>query len=158
MTKTIPLSGKYAIGLHAVAIVSEEDFDDLAQFKWFAKAGGGKAAGHVYAMRTWREGGIKRFELMHRRVVGAQSGQEVDHINRLTCDNRRANLRVVTHRDNMLNKESLTIKLTCKWCHAETEYSTIAGSVKRKYCSALCRQSHDLSAAKARYQAKRRQG
>lgn len=44
--------------------------------------------------------------LLHRAVTQAPSGTVVDHINGDTLDNRRANLRVVTHRANSHNTTS----------------------------------------------------
>lgn len=42
---------------------------------------------------------------MHRIVLEAKKGQEVDHINRDKLDNRRTNLRIVSHHENTLNRE-----------------------------------------------------
>ncbi len=40
---------------------------------------------------------------MHRLITGAPKGKDVDHINHDTLDNRRENLRVGSHKDNMQN-------------------------------------------------------
>ncbi|MFC7663981.1 HNH endonuclease [Methylorubrum suomiense] len=42
--------------------------------------------------------------LLHRSVIGAPIGFEVDHINRDTLDNRRANLRIATASQNAANR------------------------------------------------------
>lgn len=42
---------------------------------------------------------------MHRELLGLERGREVDHINGDTLDNRRANLRAVTHAQNMQNRK-----------------------------------------------------
>lgn len=47
---------------------------------------------------------IHRNEQMHRLILSAQIGQVCDHKNRDTKDNRRKNLRLVTHSDNMKNR------------------------------------------------------
>jgi hypothetical protein len=44
---------------------------------------------------------------LHRFLMNATPGLEVDHINGDTLDNRRANLRVVTHRTNIANRTRL---------------------------------------------------
>lgn len=40
---------------------------------------------------------------LHRLIMGLPRNMEIDHINGNTQDNRRENLRIVTHRQNMLN-------------------------------------------------------
>ena len=40
---------------------------------------------------------------LHRLIMNAQKGQVVDHVNHNTLDNRRGNLRLVSHSENALN-------------------------------------------------------
>lgn len=46
------------------------------------------------------------YRLMHRLIAGLDRGDPrvVDHINGIRLDNRRANLRVITHAENMQNR------------------------------------------------------
>lgn len=42
---------------------------------------------------------------MHRLIMGFPVNMEVDHINGDTLDNRRCNLRICTHAENMANRK-----------------------------------------------------
>ena len=42
--------------------------------------------------------------LLHRIIMGNPEGLVIDHINHNTLDNRKSNLRIVTYRENALNK------------------------------------------------------
>ena len=94
--KTIPLTQ----GKHAV--VDDEDYVYLSQFKWYAD----KSANTYYAKRRVRliRGGSQGTVNMHHAILGKPiRGMVVDHINRNGLDNRRINLRVVTNHVNLLN-------------------------------------------------------
>lgn len=56
-----------------------------------------------YAQVCWKNNGKRYREYLHRIIVGAKKGEIVDHVNRNKLDNRRANLRITTHRENRLN-------------------------------------------------------
>ncbi len=83
----------------AVALVDDEDYDLVMQFVWYEN-GHGYARGHKY------EGKYNyKYALMHRLILGVtDSRQQADHINGNRLDNRRANLRLCTHSENMRNK------------------------------------------------------
>lgn len=83
-----------------VAIVDDEDFAMVSQFKWNA---GCTADGVWYAKR--RIPGNKSMK-MHRFILGAQSGELVDHIDGDELNNTRANIRIATPRQNMHNRKS----------------------------------------------------
>lgn len=82
-------------------IVDADDYEWLSKWKWtvwHTKQGG------FYA-RAWVS---KQTSLaMHRIILNAGPGQIVDHINRNTLDNRRANLRIVTQSQSNCNRRLL---------------------------------------------------
>jgi hypothetical protein len=79
------------------AFVDDEDYERLSAHNWFLRKG--------YAVRN-AGGRTHHHQLrMHREVLGLDRGNplEPDHINGVRLDNRRSNLRVVTHARNMCN-------------------------------------------------------
>ena len=87
MPKEIALSnGK------GIAIVDEQDFSVLAKHSWYRQSDG-------YAQAAIN--GKNRY--MHRMILCAKSGEEVDHINGNKLDNRRANIRLCNRRQNQIN-------------------------------------------------------
>lgn len=94
--KKIPLTQKQ------FAIVDNDDYKYLIQFKWCAKKR--PCCGYV-ACRTYRCHITKKdkFIYMHRLITKASTGEIVDHINHNTLDNRKCNLRICTSKQNTQN-------------------------------------------------------
>lgn len=82
-----------------VALVDDADYERIARHRWHRSAFG-------YAVRFVTEDGKPRVVWMHREVMHAPRGLEVDHINRDRLDNRRSNLRLATHAENSRNTRS----------------------------------------------------
>jgi hypothetical protein len=90
----------------AVTLVDEAAFNALSHWRWRRHRGG-------YAWRLERAPGGKRVAvMMHRAVMQAPDGLEVDHINGDTLDNRRANLRLCTKAENRRYRRKLTVTST----------------------------------------------
>lgn len=85
-----------------VALVDDEDYGFLMQWKWCCDSKG-------YAMRTTKRSETKTqartVVFMHRAILKAEKGTQVDHKSGDTLDNRKSNLRVATHSDNMRNRK-----------------------------------------------------
>ena len=93
-TRNIPLSHDMS------AVVDESDYELLACYRWrFVPRGYGYAS-----RREAASVGERREILMHRQILNAPAGMEVDHRDRNGLNNRRDNLRLCTHARNMQNK------------------------------------------------------
>ncbi len=99
--KEIPLTKGF------VTIVDDCDYEELSQYKW-----------HVVLMHSspkavrktpGDENGKQHAIYMHRQIMNAPPGMDVDHINHDTLDNRRStNLRVCTRAQNAANQRKGT--------------------------------------------------
>lgn|SRR3990167_2229620 len=91
--KKIPLSRGH------FAIVDDEDYEWLNQWKWYKSPAG-------YAVRNnARINGKQKAVFMHKVILNVPNNLQGDHINHNTLDNRRENLRIATHSQNMMNRK-----------------------------------------------------
>jgi hypothetical protein len=87
------------------ALVDDEDFERINQFKWYAslESRGTK----FYAVRWVYPPGEKRYkERMHHRILCIKPEElkpllVVDHVNHDSLDNQKSNLEIVTQEENM---------------------------------------------------------
>lgn len=80
------------------ALIDTSDYDRVSEYKW-ASLGRGRL---FYA--SSHERGSNKNLPMHRLVLNAPKGMQVDHINCDGLDNRRANLRLCTTSQNCQNQ------------------------------------------------------
>jgi hypothetical protein len=81
-----------------VALIDDEDFEFLSSIHWYATA-------LNYAKARLRNQDGKLYSvLMHRLLLGARKGEQVDHKNHDTLDNRRVNLRLCSNAENTKNR------------------------------------------------------
>ena len=84
------------------AIVDDEDFEYLSQWKWYATADGYAVRNQTYiASDGYKK---QRRVSMHRDIMGNPKGYTVDHANRDKADNRKENLRTATNTENLRNQ------------------------------------------------------
>jgi hypothetical protein len=97
--KKIPLTqGKFAL-------VDDENYEDLIQFKWCAHRG----RNTFYAVRNVYIGKKRRLEWMHRRILGLKfgDGKITDHTNHNGLNNQKKNIRICTNKENCRNRKTL---------------------------------------------------
>ena len=80
-----------------VALVDDEDYARLSQFKWYAQTN--KRINYA-VRRGARANGRTPMIWMHREILSA-AGLDVDHRDGDGLNNRRANLRLATRRQNI---------------------------------------------------------
>lgn len=83
-----------------VALIDDEDAERVLAYRWCVSR---KLEGSYYVVRQERKNGCRRYISLHRFLLDAPKGIHVDHINGDTLDNRRANLRLATARQNVRN-------------------------------------------------------
>jgi hypothetical protein len=96
MAKTIRLPSGHEV------LVDDRDYESLRLFPWNARRGR-----HTFYAVYKRPAGDGKYQLvaMHRVVARAEKGQLVDHVNGNGLDNRAANLRICTKRENNRNRQ-----------------------------------------------------
>jgi hypothetical protein len=94
--KTIPLTqGKFAL-------VDDEDYDYLMQWKWCAHKNPSKYHDRFYAVRsTW--GKKRKFIQMHSFIMKPPLGMVIDHIDHDGLNNQKSNMRICTAAQNNMN-------------------------------------------------------
>lgn len=92
----IPLTqGKFAQ-------VDDEDFKELSKYKWYAR----KSRNTYYAERNMNINGKWKTIRMHRVILSTNPDLQIDHIDENGLNNRRSNLRIATHQENLRNQNN----------------------------------------------------
>lgn len=96
--------GTYSIPLTKghEATIDAADLSLVSGFNWSAVV----SRKTVYASRAARRGDLPRNIIMHRVILDAPEDMQVDHIDGNGLNNTRANLRICTQAENMLNKST----------------------------------------------------
>lgn len=89
-----------------VALVDDEDYDWLAQWKWLAEWKPKTQTYYVARRMPMIDAVPGQLVYMHNVIMDPPSGLEVDHVNHVGWDNQRVNLRHATHSQNNANRRS----------------------------------------------------
>jgi hypothetical protein len=116
--KEIPLTQGFT------AIVDDEDYDLVASVKWCAM----RSATGVYAIRQVVVAKNKQSAILMHRLILQQMMEvlpraRVDHKNGIGIDNRRENLRLATHSQNMANRRKSQMARPARIC---SQYKGVA--------------------------------
>jgi hypothetical protein len=82
------------------ALIDEEDYPKVNQYTWHCLYSG-KKKNKPYFRHSITGGSVI---FLHRLVLDAPKGQNVDHINGDSLDNRKSNLRLIPQINNMQNR------------------------------------------------------
>lgn len=92
-----------------ISIVDDDDFERVSQHRWYYSCG--RKGNRYFAASAGKI-------LLHRFIMNAQVGTQVDHLNGNKLDNRKKNLRICSNAQNNRNKKKK---------HRENNYSEFKG-------------------------------
>jgi hypothetical protein len=84
---------------HYIVYVDVDDLTDLLQYHWFVDK-------DLYIVRHERQGRSTRTIRMHRHIMQAEKGQEVDHKDGQRRNNTRDNLRFASRQQQVHNTKT----------------------------------------------------
>jgi len=97
--RKIQLKGKY---FHLYALVDDEDYEFISQYNWY----GLNCNGIIYAIGRLKHSSAPLI-FMHRLILNAPQGKDVDHKNHNVLNNQRSNIRICTRSQNRINSRSM---------------------------------------------------
>lgn len=87
------------------AMVDDEDYDFLMQWKWCASSAIGRNTRYATRSELYTKNKLRPCVKMHRVILKiTDPNTKVDHINHDGLDNQKINLRIGTHAQNMMNR------------------------------------------------------
>jgi hypothetical protein len=81
-------------------LIDDEDFEKVNVHNWCIFHSRGRTP---YVIKQILKNGKRHRVFLHRMVIGAPEGKEIDHVNGNTLDNRKMNLRICDHAENVKN-------------------------------------------------------
>lgn len=85
--------------------IDDEDYPLVSKFNWYVIK---RRKRMSYVVTHVLKDGKRTFQSLHRLVMKADKGTQLDHANRNGLDNRKLNLRFCTHSQNQANKTKYT--------------------------------------------------
>lgn len=85
-------------------VIDDADWDLVKGYRWTAHRAG--SDNYFYAIHHWEQDGVRKHVLLHRLILGLTDRKIlVDHKDGDGLNNRRDNLRICTHAENMRNSK-----------------------------------------------------
>lgn len=118
------------------ALVDDEDYEWLKQFRWYPK----KLGHTIYAARTVRDSGGWTTIWMHRQILGLvkHDGIRVDHHDGNGLHNCRANLRLCNQQENLRNQRarlnSSSVYKGVRWRKDSNKWQALITDSGRQIC------------------------
>jgi hypothetical protein len=140
---------KIYLGQDEYTIVEPADYYAFGKFKWVLWGTGY----NLYAVRSVKTGPLRtRIVSLHREIMNPPKRRLVDHRNTDSLDNRRANLRLATHAQNIYNRRKTSKKTWSRFIGVSFDRNSPAWvsciDYKRKRIH-LGRFKNEIDAAKA---------
>jgi hypothetical protein len=92
-------------------LIDDEDYDRIKGYNWFVN----KQRNSLRVSRTKVIDNKITSIILSRYIINAPEGMVVDHINHNTLDNRKCNLRICTHQENLFNTKVSNNKVSSKY-------------------------------------------
>ena len=118
------MTAKLAITRGLFVLLDEADLERAAAFSWTATPQDKVAMGHYACTHI-----AGRTVYMHRWLLEAPKGRQVDHINRDGLDNRRANLRLCNQSQNNANAQRLLGRSGLRGVYWDSQYQKWAAAI-----------------------------
>ena len=91
------------------AVIDNEDYDLIKDYRWSPELNG-----RTFRTQAWDKYCGKNVR-MHRLIVKCPENMEIDHIDHDPLNNRKSNLRIVTHAQNSKNCSPRIINMYSKY-------------------------------------------
>lgn len=92
------------------ALIDLEDVERCKQYKWYRRIGTGNTNYCMASISNGTKSGGKKI-FLHRFIMDYWTNEkEIDHIDMNGLNNRKENLRIVTHSKNMSNNKNTGVK------------------------------------------------
>lgn len=115
-----------------VVLIDAIDYPLISQHKWYIQINDGRKT-PVVGTKISTDDGKKTTVKMHRLIMDAPSGTQIDHVNGNGLDNRRTNLRYCTGSENCANRRVLRTNKTSKYrgVYFAKAHNTFVASIKK---------------------------